>query len=289
MTASVGPGGHASVSGLVQVGRSVLYAFAMLAAHAWVARLLTRYGPPLQAQALSVWSCAHGRLDLVCDWLGNQRLTNLLHTHWPTLVLELRAGRSAQLAPGIWVLPVQSPGDRLLGTLVFAGLLPSVGGRRALVDDLVMQLIGALGAPLPPPQPEVLTLPLAQLEVEGGPAEAERRFYAAVLERHGGNAAQAGRMLRMPRETLRKRLGRLGVRATSVRLLRTVPVLPSLEPEARELEREACQRVLQGCRGEVRLGAAVMRMTPAAWRAYLRALDLEIPATPRRPIRRRSS
>ncbi len=256
----------------------------MLAAYAWVARLLVRYGPPMQAQALSVWSCANRRLDLVCDWLGNQRISNLLHTRWPDIVHDLRTGESACLAQGITVLPVCPRDAGLLGVLVFAGPLPSTGGTRALTGELLAQLGVALRPPLPPPQPEVLTLPLDQLEVADGAEEVERRFYEAVLERYGGNAAQAGKVLSMPRETLRNRVERLGVRATGLRLLRSVALTsaPALEPEALALERDACERVLRGCRGEVRVGAAVMRMTPGAWRSYLGALGVTTDAAPPR-------
>lgn len=272
---------------LADLGDPCYTAVAMLAAHAWAARLLTRYGPACQAQALGVWSCTHGRLDLVCDWLGNQRLHNLLHTRWPTLAAELSTGQPVPLADASKALPVRTQREGLLGALLFTGAWPTTGGVRALLDELVRRLSAALRDPLPPPQPEMLQLPLAQIDVPGGDAEAERRVYTAILRRYGGNVALAGQALRVPRQTLHNRLKRLAIPAVGLRLLRVVPEPLDLEAEALDLERHTCRLVLERCRGDARLSAAALHMAPPAWRSYLRALHIELPAAPRRSARRR--
>lgn len=253
----------------------------MLAAHAWSARLLTRHGPACQAQALSVWSCAHGRLDLVCDWLGSQRLHNLLHTHWPTLAAALRTGRTMTLIPGVMALPLRTRREGLLGALLVVGASATAGTPRALLDDLTGRLTAALRDPLPPPSPEVLTLPLEHLDAPGGAVETERRFYTAVLQRHGGNMARAGQALSVPRQTLRTRLKRLSVHTPGLRLARVAPGILDLDDEALDLERSTCRLLLQRCRGDLRMGAAAVQMTPSAWRAYLRALKIDVPSTAR--------
>lgn len=258
----------------------------MLAAHAWSARLLTRHGPACQAQALSVWSCANGRLDLVCDWLGSQRLQNLLRTSWPRLVGPLRAGRAPSLIPGVAALPLRTPREGLLGALVVVGTLPATGATRALLEDLARRLATALRPPMPAPSPDVLSLPLVQFDAPGGATAVERQFYAAVLQRHGGNLALAGQALRVPRQTLRKRVKRLAIRVPGPRLVRAVPAAHDLEDEALELERRTCRLVVQSCHGDVRLAAAAIRMTPTAWRAYLRSLRIDVPETPPRSPRR---
>ncbi len=264
----------------------VLYG-TMLAAHAWSARLLTRHGPACQSQALSVWSCANGRLDLVCDWLGSQRFQNLLRTAWPRLVGALRQGRAPSVAPGVGALPLRTRREGLLGALVVVGTLPATGATRALLDDLVRRLAAALRPPLPSPSPDVLWLPMGQLDAPGGATEVERRFYTALLQRHGGNLALAGEALQVPRQTLRKRVTRLSIRVPGLRLVRAVPDAIDLEDEALELERSTCRLVVQRCNGDVRLAAAAIRLTPTAWRAYLRSLRIDVPESSPRSTRSR--
>ena len=258
----------------------------MLAAHAWSARLLAHHGPACRAQALSLWSCGRGRLALVCDWMGNQRLHNLLHTHWPELAGALRRGRAVRLAPGIDALPVRTRRDGLLGVLIVVGALPLTETARALLDDLARRLVAALRAPLPDPNPEVLALPLALIDKPNGMAEAERRIWIAVLERHGGNVALAGRTLQVPRQTLAKRLRRLAVSAAGLRVVRAVPEALDLEDEALELERRTCLLLVQRYSGNLRLAAAAVNMTPSALHAYLRGLRIDVPPRPFRSTRR---
>lgn len=269
------------------VGRvDACYTTVMLAAHAWAARLLVTYGPACQAQALSLWACTHGRLDQVCDWLGTQRLYNLLRTRWLELAPKLRAGQPASLAAATHVLPVHARHEGLVGALVFTGRLPSTTGTRALLDDLTRRLSVALRDPLPPPEPALLTLPLAQVAQQGGLDVLERHAYAALLERHGGNVSQAARVLAVPRQTLHHRIERLGVPSTALRLQHAASDPADFEDEARELERQTCLLVLQRYRGDIAISAAAVHLTVDAWRTYLRALAIDPPAPPRPPRRK---
>lgn len=260
----------------------------MLAAHAWSARLLQRYGPACRAQALSVWSCTHGRLDLVCEWLGSQRLHNLFRTHWPELVDKLRDGHPAALGEATRVLAVRTPREELLGALLFTGTWPQSTGVRALLDDLSDRLGLALRDPLPAPEPDVLSLPLAHVNVPGGDRLALRRVYTAVLDAHGGSLTLASQVLAMPRQSLATRVKRLGVSSTGLCLLRVLPEPTDLDEEALDLERRTCLAILERCRGDVRLSAVTLGLTPDAWRSYLLALKIEPPTRRRRPPRRAS-
>lgn len=267
----------------------VLYPRSMLAASVWVARLFVQLGPVCRAQALALWSCAADRRDLVCDWLGTQRLHNLVHTAWPDHEETLAAGHTVTLAARVDLLPVRGARGQLLGALLFAGERPAHGARRALLDGLLAKLTLALAQPLPPPSPEVLMLPMERLDALGGDDETARRFYQALLARHGGNVARGARALGLPRQSLHNRLRRLHVKLAPERPLRGLRKRPALPGEALELERRACRQVLECCAGDARLAAIALRLTPAALRAYLRWLAIELPLPSRRLPRRRQA
>lgn len=253
----------------------------MLAAHAWAARLILDVGPACRAQALGLWSCPPGRLDLVCGWLTDQRLQNLLHTRWPSAVEELRAARAATLAENVSALPVQTRQDGLLGVLLFAGLLPRSGAGRALLDDLQRQLAVALRPPLPSPDPDVLVLPLDQINVPGGLRESQRRLLAAVLACHGGSVTRTSQVVAEPRQTLTHRLRKLDLEPGGPRPLRALPPV-TLEGAALALERDACREVMERCRGDLKLAAALLHVTPDTWGVYLQSLGVDVPRPPRR-------
>ena len=260
----------------------------MLAASAWTARLLTTVGPACKAQALSVWSGADERLDLVCDWLGTQRLHNLLRTQWPKVAATLGAGKRAPLADMVEVMPVRSKRDGLLGAVLAVGDFPVGGAARALLDDLPRCLVPALRPPCPRPSPDVLHLPMDQLDAKGGLDELYQRSYTALLERHGGSVALLSHRLGLPRQTLYSRVRRLGIRVEPGGwLARRAPLPLELDPEALDLERRTCQFVVDRCGGDLVLAAILVGMTPAAWRAYLRALRLQLPETARAAVHRR--
>ncbi len=264
----------------------------MLAASTWTARLLTTAGPASAAQTLSVWSCLNERLDLVCDWLGTQRLHNLLRTQWPEAAPVLRAGERVRLAEMVEVMPVRSKRDGLLGALLSVGEFHVGSAARAVLDELPRRLLPVLRVPCPRPSPDILHLPMDRLDRKGGLNEFYRRFYAEMLERHGGSIALTSQALGLPRQTVHGRIKRFGVRVRiqpGAFLAPRAPLPLELEPGALDLERRTCQLVLDRCRGDLVLAAILAGMTPAAWQAYLRALSVPIPAAARRPVRRRQA
>lgn len=185
------------------------------------------------------------------------------------------------------MLPIPTRGERLSGVLLFAGELPAGGAARGLLRELQRQLATALAAPLPAPRPEVLTLPLDRIDVPGGADVVEREFLGAVLTRHGGNMSRTALALDLPRQTLHDRLRRLGARASRMRVQRTLPARLPLRDEALELERDMCRQILERSRGDFKLGAVLLDMTTAAWRAYVQDLGVDPPPRPRRAVHRR--
>jgi hypothetical protein len=253
----------------------------MLAAHTWIAGRINDVGAVCRAQALGVWACPPGRLDLVCAWLTDQRLHNLLHTHWPETVEALRAGKSAPLAGAVAALPVLTREDGLLGALVFAGVVPRAGAARALLEDFQRGLAVALRPPLPPPDPDVLVLPLAHIDAPGGLREAQRRVLAALLACHGGSMTRTAQVLAEARQTLEHRARKLAVEFGGPPRLCALPPV-TLEGQALELERETCRAVMERCRGDLKLAAALLHVTPDTWRVYLEGLGVDVPRPPRR-------
>jgi Bacterial regulatory protein, Fis family len=274
------------LAGALRLRGAACYTASMLAAHAWIGRLFDDYGPACLAQALGAWSCTRGRLDLVCGWRIDQRLYNLVHEQWPDLRRELRRASVARLASNVSALPVQPRRDRLTGLLLFAGELPG-GAARELLTELQRRLLAPLSAPLPPASPEVLTLPLTRIDAPGGAQEVERAFLDAVVARHGGNVTRTAAALDMPRQTLHDRLQRLSISAGALRVPRALPSQRPLPEGALELERSACRLILERTRGDLKLGAVLLCLTTATWKAYVQGLGIDLPAPRRRPVHRR--
>lgn len=253
----------------------------MLASHGWSARTIHDLGLACRAQALGLWSCPPGRLDLVCGWLIDQRLCNLLHTRWPAVVDKLRAAQRAALGQRVTLLPVHAPPEGLVGVLLFVGELPRSGVQRVLLERFQQQAGAALRPPLPVPDPDLLLLPLALADSAGGLRAAQRRVLEAVVARHGGSVTRTSQVVDEPRQTLTHRLQKLQVEpAAPPPMVRLSPA--NLEGAARELEREACREVMEHCRGDLKLAAALLHVTPDSWRVYLESLDVNVPRPPRR-------
>lgn len=260
----------------------------MLAAQAWAARLFTDLGPACRAQALAVWACPKGRLDLVCAWLTDQRTHNLVRARWPSLGRELRGTSPVSLASNVSALGLRNGREGLLGVLVYAGEWPD-GAACTLLEALRSELMLALGPPLPPPSPDVLALPLDRLDAPGGTQVAERLVLRALLARHGGNIRRTAQAVGLGRQTLLDRANRLRVGDVTLRVTRALPQRPPLPNDALELERNACRMVLERCGGDLKLGAALLHMTPATWRTYLDRIGIDPPAPQRRRVHRRQA
>lgn len=175
---------------------------------------------------VAVWACALGRLELRHSVGLAQPLLNAAQLAWRDLRVELHEGRMV-FERGVSFVPLMSGSHDLVGLLAIPAAVPEEHPDGAYFARALRRIARYVQQPLPPPTPDLITVPLETVERPGGIDNALREVLDAVLVRHGWNVALVASMLGTPRNTLLRHLQRLNLKrprgSTKARPRRATP------------------------------------------------------------------
>ena len=176
-----------------------------------LSELLTSVGIVCRADALAVYTTESGRPCLAADWRLDQRLYDLLVSHWQQAKAQLQTGRRVALDSSATALPILGRAGQLLGVMVYVGSLPHGGARRIFLDESLSRAGLLLANPTAPVVRTEHCSTLVPFDLADDPDELERQAYEELLDRCGWHVSHIARLLHMTRQAFYVQLEKVGL------------------------------------------------------------------------------
>ncbi len=176
-----------------------------------LARIARLLGEVCQCPSVAVWACIYGKIELRYGSQVDQNCINAGYRAWGDRRQELEDGEIVAL-DSFTLAPILNAQRDLVGILALAGRLPTDPGELRFFAAGLVRLATYVQMPLPPPENELLAVPIDGLERPGGPEELTRVGYEALMIRHGWNVKLVASLMGLPRPTLAARLRKLNVK-----------------------------------------------------------------------------
>ncbi len=175
---------------------------------AQIARLL---GDVCQCPSVAVWACMYGKIELR---YGNEMVQGSINVGHRAWLEHRRQLEDAQVVviDGYSLAPIMSSQHDLVGVLALQAPLPRDSAAAQYFARELARLATYVQRPLPPPDNELLAVPIDSVEQPGGPEELTRLGYEALMVRHGWNVKLVASLMGIPRPTLAARLRKLSVK-----------------------------------------------------------------------------